>query len=50
MGVKYRIHDQRELYFVTFIVIDWIGVFIRDRYREIFLTVHASASVKNAWW
>ena len=37
MGLKYRIHDQRELYFVTFTVVDWIDLFIRDHYREIFL-------------
>ena len=37
MGLKYRIHDQKELYFVTFTAINWIDVFIRDIYREIFI-------------
>ncbi len=35
MGLKYRIHDQTELYFVTFTVVNWIDVFIRDWYREV---------------
>lgn len=37
MGRKYTIRDQRKLYFVTFTVVYWIVVFIRDDYREIFL-------------
>lgn len=35
MGFKYKIHDQKDFYHVTFTVIDWIDVFIRDEYREI---------------
>jgi len=35
MGRKYRIHDQQELYFVTFTVVNWVDVFIRDDYRQI---------------
>ena len=35
MALKYRIHDQTELYFVTFTVVNWIDVFIRDWYREV---------------
>jgi putative transposase len=38
MGLKYRIEDQKELYFVTFTAINWIDVFIRDVYREIFIS------------
>lgn len=37
MGRKYRIHGQDHIYFVTFTVVNWIDVFIRDRYREIML-------------
>ena len=37
MGLKYRIGDQNELYFVTFTTINWIDVFIRDSYRQIFI-------------
>ncbi len=37
MGFKYKIHDQKDFYHVTFTVIDWIDVFIRDEYREIFI-------------
>ncbi len=37
MSRKYRISDQERPYFVTFTVINWIDVFIRDEYRNIFL-------------
>ena len=37
MGLKYRIGDQKELYFVTFTAINWIDVFIGEMYREIFI-------------
>ena len=37
MGLKYRITDQQEFYFVTFTAVNWIDVFIRDSYREIFI-------------
>lgn len=54
MGLKYRIHDQRELYFVTFTVVDWIDLFIRDHYREIFLDSvrfcqHEKGLLVGAW-
>jgi putative transposase len=35
MSRKYKIRDQSQLYFVTFTVIDWIDVFIRDEYRNV---------------
>ena len=38
MGLKYRIEDQKEFYFVTFTVVNWIDVFIRDTYRDIFIS------------
>ena len=37
MSRKYKIRDQDQLYFVTFTVINWLDVFIRQRYRDIFL-------------
>lgn len=37
MSRKYKIHDQQKLYFVTFTVIHWIDVFIRNEYRSIFI-------------
>jgi putative transposase len=37
MGFKYKIHDQDEFHFVTFTAVNWIDVFIRDSYREIFI-------------
>ena len=35
MSRKYKIRDQTKIYFVTFTVIDWIDIFIRDEYRII---------------
>ena len=35
MGRKYAIRDQQALHFVTFTVVNWIDVFIRDEYRQI---------------
>jgi len=37
MSRKYKIRNQDALYFVTFTVIQWIDVFIRQEYRDIFL-------------
>jgi len=34
---KYKIGDQRKPHFVTSTVIDWIDVFIRPEYRNVFL-------------
>lgn len=37
MSRKYKIRDQDKLYFVTFTVIEWIDLFTRREYRDIFL-------------
>ena len=37
MSRKYKIRDQDKLYFVTFTVIQWLDVFIRKEYRDVFL-------------
>ncbi len=37
MSRKYKIRDQDKLYFVTFTIINWLDVFIRKEYRDIFL-------------
>ena len=37
MGRKYAIRNQDEFYFVTFTVVEWIDVFIREEYIQIFL-------------
>ena len=37
MSRKYKIQDQSRLYFVTFTVIQWLDVFIRKEYKDIFL-------------
>jgi putative transposase len=36
MERKYKFHDDRALYFVTFTVVYWLDIFIREEYKEIF--------------
>lgn len=36
MGRKYAIRNQEGLHFVTFTVVYWLDIFIRDVYRNIF--------------
>jgi putative transposase len=35
MSRRFKIHNQQEVYFVTFTVLNWIDVFTRDDYRQI---------------
>jgi REP element-mobilizing transposase RayT len=37
MSIKYKFRDQERLYFVTFAVVNWIDLFIRNEYKEIML-------------
>ena len=37
MGRKYAIRDQEALYFVTFTIVNWIDLFIRDEYKEVLI-------------
>ena len=37
MGRKYAIRSQVHFYFVTFTVVYWLDVFIREEYRNIFI-------------
>lgn len=37
MSRKYKIKDQSKPYFVTLTVVQWVDVFIRDEYRNIFM-------------
>ena len=34
---NYKISDQEKLYFVTFTIIHWIDLFVRNEYREVIL-------------
>lgn len=36
MGRKYTVRDQTQLHFVTFTVINWLDIFIRNSYKEKF--------------
>jgi REP element-mobilizing transposase RayT len=37
MSTKYKFNDQNKLYFITYSVINWIDVFIRNEYKDILL-------------
>ena len=37
MSRKYKFHEQDELYFVTFAVVNWIDLFIRNEYKQVML-------------
>jgi putative transposase len=37
MSTKYKFHDQDKLYFVSFAVVGWIDLFIRNEYKNIVL-------------
>ena len=34
MGNRYKIRDQEGLYFVTFTVVGWVDLFVRNSYRD----------------
>ena len=35
MSGGYKFRDQDELYFISFAVVNWIDLFIRNEYKEI---------------
>jgi len=37
MSTKYKIRDERAIYFVTFSVVEWVDVFIRNEYKDILI-------------
>ncbi len=37
MSTKYKFHNQERLYFITFAVVGWIDLFIRNEYRQVLL-------------
>ena len=37
MSRKYKFRDNSKLYFVSFAVINWIDVFIRNEYKQVLL-------------
>jgi hypothetical protein len=37
MSTKYKFEDQNKIYFVSFAVVDWIDVFVRPFYKDIFV-------------
>jgi len=37
MSVKYKFRDQERLYFVSFAVVYWLDIFIRNEYKDILI-------------
>ena len=37
MSRKYKFRDQEKLYFISFAVVYWIDIFIREQYKELLL-------------
>jgi hypothetical protein len=37
MSTGYQINDQEGMYYLTFQVVDWIDVFTRQVYRDVFI-------------
>ena len=37
MSSKYKFHDPDKLYFVSFAVVYWIDLFVRNEYKDILL-------------
>ena len=37
MGRKYAIRDQAQFHIVTFTVVNWIDIFIRNEYKDTFV-------------
>ena len=37
MSTKYKFNDQDKLYFVSFAVVNWIDLFIRNEYKDIMI-------------
>ena len=37
LGRKYAIRDQDKFYFVTFTIVYWLDVFIRNEYKSKFI-------------
>jgi putative transposase len=37
MSIKYKFRNQQQLYFISFSVINWIDLFIRNEYKEVLL-------------
>ncbi|MCR8559918.1 hypothetical protein KXD93_19865 [Mucilaginibacter sp. BJC16-A38] len=37
VSAKYKFRNQERLYFVSFAVVGWIDLFIRNEYKEILL-------------
>jgi len=37
MSRNYKFHNEQGLYFVSFAVVNWLDVFIRNEYKEILI-------------
>lgn len=37
MSWKYKLYDKEELYLISFVVVYWLAIFIREEYNSLFL-------------
>lgn len=37
MSRKYKFHDNDKLYFISFAVVNWIDVFVREEYNQVII-------------
>ncbi len=54
MSHKYKFSNPDGIYFITFSVVDWVDVFTRDVYRDIFInslnwSIKSKGLVVHAW-
>ncbi len=49
MSRKYKFRDQQKLYFVSFAVVYWLDVFIRNEYKDILLDSLRYARRRRDW-
>lgn len=45
---SYSITDQNEKHFTTFEIVDWMDIFIINRYKIAFLKLYSSSHALNA--
>ena len=49
MSRNYKFHNPEGTYFISFAVVDWIDVFIRNEYKNIILdSLHKTARYNRA--
>ena len=47
MSRKYKFHDNDKIYFVSFAVINWMGLFIRNVYKGVIPVVRETQTMEK---